>query len=153
MKHSGVFRRRLRELWRSRRGGAAVELAVALPILILLAIGVIDYGRVFYTSIAVANAARAGAEYGVQNSSTSVNSAEIENFAERDGAEAGIEATSQTVYRCGATVVSASTSCGSYGPARVFVEVTASRKVGTFFKYPGLPDSIPILRKATFRLQ
>ena len=48
----------------NRRGGALLELAVAIPMLILIAIGVIDYGRVYTTAITVSNAARAGAEFG-----------------------------------------------------------------------------------------
>src|ERR1700684_2925808 len=51
---------------RHKRGQAAVELAVAVPVLILLLIAGVDYGRVFYMSIGVNNAARAGAQYGSQ---------------------------------------------------------------------------------------
>ena len=56
--------RHLLRLRSSEHGGALAELAVVLPLLILIAIGVMDYGRVYFTAIAVANAARAGAEWG-----------------------------------------------------------------------------------------
>src|SRR5512132_1901219 len=49
-------------LLRREHGGAMLELAVAFPIIILMAIAVGDYARVYYTGITVANAARAGAE-------------------------------------------------------------------------------------------
>src|SRR4026208_2487370 len=52
-------------LCRSNQGSALVELAVALPLLLLLVVGVADYARVYYTGITVANAARIGAHYGV----------------------------------------------------------------------------------------
>ena len=63
-------RARLRRPWRSidrglaRRGVVAVELAIVLPVLLLLALACTDFGRVVHGFITVANAARCGAEYG-----------------------------------------------------------------------------------------
>lgn len=52
---------------RGRRGAAAVEFAVVLPLLVLLLLGGADFGRCFYSAMAVTNAARAGAEYGAMH--------------------------------------------------------------------------------------
>ena len=41
---------------------------MVLPVLVTLALGSIDFGRFAYNYIAVNNAARAGAAYGVMNS-------------------------------------------------------------------------------------
>ena len=46
---------------RTERGAAAVELAIILPVLLLVIGGIIDFGRFFYTQIQVTNAAREGA--------------------------------------------------------------------------------------------
>jgi len=59
------------------RGQSAVELALVTPILIVLLLVAADFGRVFYTSIAVNNAARAGAQYGSHSIVTAANSAGI----------------------------------------------------------------------------
>src|SRR6185369_8229021 len=48
---------------RSESGQAFVELAFLLPILFLLAMGILDFGRVFYAYEAVINASREGARY------------------------------------------------------------------------------------------
>ena len=57
--------RTIRGQKKSRRpGAAALELALILPLLILVALGTIDFGRFAYTYIAVTNAARAGAGFG-----------------------------------------------------------------------------------------
>src|SRR5690349_7549015 len=48
----------------ARSGSALLELAVAIPILLLFTMGVVDYARVYFASIAVANATMAGAQYG-----------------------------------------------------------------------------------------
>jgi Flp pilus assembly protein TadG len=45
-------------------GSMTVEAALVLPILLIVFIAVIDFGRVFYWSLALSNAARVGAEYG-----------------------------------------------------------------------------------------
>lgn len=49
--------------WRER-GQALVELAVLLPVLMIMLVGIIDLGRVFYHSVVIANAARDGARAG-----------------------------------------------------------------------------------------
>lgn len=51
--------------FRSESGQSLVELALVTPLLLLLALGVIEMGRYAYISIVVGNAARAGASYGV----------------------------------------------------------------------------------------
>jgi Flp pilus assembly protein TadG len=43
------------------RGAAAVEMALILPLLLLIVGGIIDFGRFFYTQNIVVNAAREGA--------------------------------------------------------------------------------------------
>jgi Flp pilus assembly protein TadG len=49
---------------RPREGGQAlVELALILPLLLLLLVGALDLGRLFYTYIGVVDGAREGASY------------------------------------------------------------------------------------------
>ncbi len=55
---------RLRGWSRSETGGALVELAVALPVLVLVFVGTVDFARVFYMSISLNAAARAGVQFG-----------------------------------------------------------------------------------------
>lgn len=51
-------------LTRSERGQSAVELAFAFPVLLLILMGILDFGRAFYTYVSITNAAREGARYG-----------------------------------------------------------------------------------------
>ena len=48
---------------KARPAQALVELAIILPILLLLILGAIDFGRMFITKIVLTNAAREGANY------------------------------------------------------------------------------------------
>ena len=149
-----------RRFGRTRSGGAAVELAVVFPVLLLLIIGVVDYGRVFYTSVAVSNAARAGAEWGAQSSTTSggptnvTDTAGMKAFAQADGNEAGTLTVTPLVYcECGGAAHSCTNACGGGAAPDVFVKITASKSVSMFLPYPGLPSSILVSRTAIFRSQ
>lgn len=48
-----------------RSGGAAIEFAIILPLLAGLVLGCVDLGRFAYSYIAITNAARAGAGFGI----------------------------------------------------------------------------------------
>ncbi|MHB1417298.1 MAG: TadE/TadG family type IV pilus assembly protein [Chloroflexota bacterium] len=48
------------------RGQSVVELALLLPILVMLLLGALDLGRAFHYYTAVANATRAGGAYAIQ---------------------------------------------------------------------------------------
>jgi hypothetical protein len=58
-RHSGGSRVRVDK--RRSRGQSLVELALVLPVLLLLVLAAVDLGRIFFARIAVANAAREGA--------------------------------------------------------------------------------------------
>ncbi len=51
---------------RSSRGQSLVEFALTLPILLLILVGVLDLGRLYFTYISLTNAAREGARYGAK---------------------------------------------------------------------------------------
>ena len=44
-----------------------VEMALVLPLLLLIGVAVADFGRAFYWGITLSQAARAGAAYGAQS--------------------------------------------------------------------------------------
>ena len=60
---SFIHHRRISRGRDSRRGAALVELALLSPFLLFLFVIVVDFGRIFYYSQTVQNAARAGALY------------------------------------------------------------------------------------------
>ena len=47
-----------------QKGQSLVEVAVALPVLLLILLGILDLGRAYFTYIALADAAAEGAAYG-----------------------------------------------------------------------------------------
>lgn len=57
---------------RSRRGQAATEFAISLPVLVLLMLGISDLARAFYLSIEIAGAGRAGARIGITSDTADI---------------------------------------------------------------------------------
>ena len=64
-----------------RRAIAALEAAVALPILVTFLAGIIDLGRLAKVSNSLSNAARNGAQYASTNTTAAGNAAQIRAVA------------------------------------------------------------------------
>lgn len=95
-------------LSREERGQAVVEMALVLPVLVLLVVGILEFGRLFGAYLTVAHAAREGARLAV----TGATDAEIEDLVRRQ----------------------ASSLDGASDPARLTVSVTppfSERTAGT----------------------
>ena len=117
-----------------RRGVATAEMALLLPLMVMLLLGVIDFGRIFYEAMAVVSAARASVSYGENLSQDTEISVTVERFCEcADG-----------------SLVSCSSVCAS-GPSLVYVKATAEKTFRTLIPYPGIPDPVTIRRIAYMR--
>lgn len=49
--------------WRSERGAAAVEFALVLPLLLLIMLAIVDFGRAYNVQISLTHAARESARH------------------------------------------------------------------------------------------
>jgi Flp pilus assembly protein TadG len=157
---------------RQQSGQALVELAFVLPLLLVLALGVIEVGRYAYIAVLVGNAARAGADYGAQSNAQSVDTVGIQNAAYYDFAGGITSASSAnglsqstltvtSVVSCGCDSAGTITSAGcttitnptagscTTGNWVVYVSVTASGTFNSLFNYPGIPSSLTVSRTAT----
>src|SRR5713226_6481438 len=72
---------------RNQKGSAMVEFALGSTVLLLFLFGTADFGRLFYYSIEVANAAAAGADYGSFKSTNMTDTAGISTTAKNEAAE------------------------------------------------------------------
>jgi Flp pilus assembly protein TadG len=156
-------------------GQALVELAFILPVLLLLALGVIEIGRYAYISILVGNAAHAGAMYASLGTSQAADQTGIQNAALYDFAGATSGTTKTNGQVAGNLTVTSAQSCGcdaggsvatavcdknanptagtcATGHWVVAVSVTASGTFNSLFNYPGIPGSIDVSRTSTLRV-
>jgi Flp pilus assembly protein TadG len=77
-----------------QRGTAIVEMALALPILLVMVLGALDLGRAVYTRNMLANAARDGARFAAIDPN---NSTCIKTVASRIGAPAGLTSSDVSI--------------------------------------------------------
>ncbi|HMC70120.1 MAG TPA: TadE family protein, partial [Mycobacteriales bacterium] len=90
-----------RALARRDDGSALAEMALVLPMLVLLIIGLIEVGRFGNYAILVGNAARAGVQYGAQNTVTAADVTGMQNRALQDGQSiTGLTATASSYCEC-----------------------------------------------------
>jgi len=54
----------IRRFVKTERGQTLVELALVLPVLVLILFGILEFGRIFHSYIVITNAAREGARLG-----------------------------------------------------------------------------------------
>ena len=151
------------------RGVSVTELALVLPLSLVLFIGILDFGRVYYSAIAVSHAARAGVQYGAQDNIKSGDFAgmrqaasdalgDVSNFTVTACRYCRCADGTGTCTSCSASADGCSTgsgclgTCGSGAP-QVFVQVTVDKVFTTLFPYPGLPSTADLNRKATMRVQ
>jgi Flp pilus assembly protein TadG len=132
-------------------GQTVLELALLLPLMLLLLVGLIEIGRFAYFDILVSNAARAGAQYGAQSLIQAADINGIKTAAQNDGLTT-MTITSAQQCTCVAGVLGGCPAGGVCPQPLVYVQVTASEKFDSLFNYPGLPSSLTLASTATMRV-
>lgn len=158
-----VDTRMIRQRLKGERGAALVELAVVVPLLALILVGTIDFGRVFRTAMVVTNAARAGALAGASTLAASTNATMMRSTADAvfaaNGLATGPATSAGRLCYCAAAngnfggAVACTTVCGSGQPVVVLVTVTAERTFSLLGPFPGNWNSVTIRRASTARAQ
>lgn len=140
-------------------GQALLELALTLPILLLLLVGAAEFGRLAYAAIETSNAARAGVAYGAQNHTTAANNTGMEQAAVNDGPNlTSLSATATSLCACSNALTSTSTctstfSCSGTNRIIEYVQVTTTASVNALFNYPGLPKTFTLTGRAIMRVE
>jgi len=153
---------------RSEQGSAVVELAVALPVLILILAATIDFSRVFHMAIALQDAARAGAQWGAASTTNSGNTATMQTTATNATNLTGVVASASRLCQCASNTgtfssttptandctTAEATACPSGGHRVVTVTVTTTKTFTTIFTgiLPGVAQTTTLTRSATQRV-
>jgi len=138
---------------RSRRGAAAVEFALLLPLLLLIVLGTVDFGRFAHAYIAVTNASRAGAGFAAMNPFTNASKpswdaklravvlAELRQVIDVDPAvdDADVQVTALRTFESGQSA------------SLWYVDVTVVMPYETLIAWPGIPSNVDLTRRVRFR--
>jgi len=139
------------------RGASIAELALLLPILLLMLIGLIDFGRAYYLSTEVSAAASAGGLYGCQTTTTAQDTTGIKAAATAAAPNVSGMTVPTVSVACQCSGSSGSVSCSSPGCSSSshvieWLTVGTSATYKPLFPYPGIPSSITLAGQATLRV-
>jgi Flp pilus assembly protein TadG len=127
-----------------RRGAAAVEMAVLLPLLMLIVLGCVDFGRFAVRYITTTNGARAGAGYGCVNPYTTATYATWQANVRQAVAD---EMGTTEGFTSGNVTAEAIDEGGGLWRA----EVTVPCRFQTLVRWPGIPSDITLRRTVKIR--
>ena len=147
----------LLNFWNDRRGTSFIETAILVPCVLLVCCAVMDFGRVVYAGIEIANAARAGVQYGALTPGHSGDTAGMIQAAVNDASDLGtsnVTATARNFCECVSgtgEVTCTDTTCGTTPSG--YVSVTTNYTFNTTLHVPGLPQTVALARTAVMRVQ
>lgn len=165
MKSSSIARcgHRLKRFGRGDDGGALVEFALAVPILLLLAIGAFDFGMAFQQKHRLASAAQAGAQIAVQE--RSLSEVPIGDIVARVRVEANDTGNALIVtptYFCVCPEGGADFACDTEpSPCALaagrlpskYVQVDVRHSFDLIFDYPGVEKTVALQAISTMRVR
>lgn len=152
----------LARLWilcKANHGAALVELAFVTPILLVLVIGAVDFGRAYYVDLEVENAAHAGAEYGSLNPTLTAGIATAARQSAPDLSNLtvmaptwGCECSDGSSYSANCATMPVCTANSTRGSNVVHrVQVKTKAVYTPLVPWPGIPSSITLTGEATMR--
>jgi Flp pilus assembly protein TadG len=142
----------------SDKADSLIELALLLPMLLLIVFYMADGAIWVQKSLTVQSAASAAAAYGAvpgnaSNYSAMVQLANFDATGSTSGAT-GFTATATDFYTCspGGAVVTATTSCPTGAPFH-YVKVTTSLIANSVISMPGIPSTLTMPAFAIYRVE
>ena len=137
----------------SESGVASIEMGFVLPVLLLMFLGAVDFGRVFYHAVTVANAARAGVSYGSLDAARSEDLDMIRQVAEEEAQNiSGVSVAVERYCECDdGSSVACDSECDEDEQPRIYVKVNVQKTYKTILDYPGIPHSLDLDHEAIMR--
>jgi Flp pilus assembly protein TadG len=153
---------RLRDFRRSKTGVMAVEIALTMPILMLMIVAVVDVGMAIQRKMTMEQAAKVGTQYAmlrkpVQGDVTNIRTA-TKNALPASWFEAGTSqpttVTPALSCECPSLgVVTCSTTCPAGEQRTTLLTISVTKVHKPLFNYPLMADTMNLLATASVRLQ
>jgi len=135
--------RRKRTRGRGELAQSLVELAMVAPVLLIIVLGVIDYGRVYFSYVSVTNAARNGVDYAALN---------CDPECDVEGIVSAVLSDTTDLPDASPSNPQVEFATGTDAQGRAYAEVTTSYTFTTLFPWPGLPTSMNVERTVRARI-
>jgi Flp pilus assembly protein TadG len=137
-----------------QRGNALIETAIGISVMVWLLLGISDVVGIFNTSLALSNAARAGAQYGSRSVLTAADTNGMIAAAKQDAPSLSTISVTATQCTCatGSTVTACATTYCTNSASRTFVTVNTSYSYNSPIKYFEFPASLTLTGKAIMQV-
>jgi len=140
---------------RSSKGQSTLELAIILPVMLLLLLAAADFGRALFVAIDLQSAAQAGALYGSQSVIAAADSSGMVTAAKNDANE--ISNLSVSASQCTCTTASKVQSCPQAycvdNPQANYIEVDTHASFELLGTYLGISSPIQLSGKAIMQVE
>ena len=132
--------------WVDCSGSVAAEFALVAPIIVLIAVGIADFGILATKSVALAGTTRIGAEYarlhpadtmGIQNSMQGCT-----GFVPALTFPASFPQSCECDDGASIACAESCATVGRPGPNRVFISISASQAFTPLVPWPGIPATL-----------
>jgi len=141
----------------AERGAALLELAICLPMMMVIFTGIVDYALLIQDQMTISKAAAAGAAfgsiYGNQDDLAGMQSA----AASAAVGVSGFSAVASDVYTCspGGAAVTSDSSCSGYGTPIKYVRIVATGTSPTLVAASllNLPNTLTLQSTTYFRVR
>lgn len=128
-----------RRLGRAEGGLGAIEFGFIAPVLLMMLLGIVDFGMAFWEQMQITNAADAGAHWGATNAYSATS---IQTVARSATNLSGLSASASNPCGCptstGVSIYSCSATCPDGSAPQSYVVVNTKMCYSTFFTWPGL---------------
>ncbi len=142
----------LRRLAGDRSGNMVIELAFAAPVMVVIAIGVIDYGHAIFTKMSLHGAARVGAEYVSRTNDMTNVTQVVATAAKLDAGQ--LTVTPILFCECdnGASAACDS-SCSPTVTPKQFISIDVQQPYTAILNYPGIANPTMLSGRAVLRVK
>jgi Flp pilus assembly protein TadG len=130
-----------------------VEFAFMVPVLMLLTLGVVDFGLIIEQGIAVSAAAHAGANFGAVEGNAN-NTSGMQSAALAAAPGVTMVAVATTWCTCSvnsSTIVSCTIVCNTFDLPLQYVQVKTSASIPMLFRFSGLPLNVQVAGSSLLR--
>ena len=139
------------------RGNVLIEFALMSTVLLMMTLGVADFGRIFTVANKASNAAAAGTAYGALSPAHYTDMAGMQTAAQNDLGNLATGATVTAVRSCrcsiGGAVVDCTSTCSAGQSRETYIQVTV---VVPYHGYSGLqeiPGLVNVSGQSTVRVE
>ena len=134
----------VRPLLADRGGNISVELALLTPILLLVFLGLVEYGRAYTEQLNLGRVARAQLQYALENLGASTVLDEIDGLSHTTASGDTVTFAASRTCTCLGAATGCQALCDGTSLPQMTVQVSATRSLTPTVFFPGHPGALTL---------